>query len=709
MLLETDVMKRWTIAGCLLLGACASSPAPPSLSGALAAAIPQGTTPAERRDIFRAAITLFDGGRPGDSEPLFLSVSGGSAELADYALRYVARIAEARSDPRAAVERWQALATRHPESVWRSEAALALGTASKEAGDLATAERWLEIARSEGKQAAVQAPALWLLSQVAELSGDQASARRLARELRSRHAGSAEAAAARRSAWERRSDWALRTADEAREEVTLLLSEGQAPRALELARLAAERFPADEDLAELLRLEATALGKTGDAEGSVRLLEEMRRRFPRHPAAAKALYRIAMSSWNRDDDDAALALFREYGRTYPKDAEAAAAIYAIARIHQEARNYPMAVAEYERLVRSFPAASLAGEARWRIAWSEYQAGNRAAAARLFGRIGAGNASDRPGALYWRARALGEAGTDDFEVLLGEFPESYYAALAESRLGRPDGSALAETPIILPANAPPTCGVSDPHRVRFEELRAIGLRRFARLELAAFEPRAEGPCDDFLMFTWHEIEGFRQAVARAQRSGGCGVTGGLLRFCYPLGFWETLRGKAAERVLDPYLVLALIRQESLFDPEARSAADAVGLMQILPSTGSRIATEIGYRDFRRESLLDPERNIDLGTAYLRKLLDRYRGNWPRAVAAYNAGEGAVDKWQRRYPDVEDDEFVEAISFRETRSYVKRVLQGRRIYRALYVELASSRDGARIAYLEAAPLSPTGAIE
>src|SRR2546430_6557434 len=89
-----------------------------------------------------------------------------------------------------------------------------------------------------------------------------------------------------------------------------------------------------------------------------------------------------------------------------------------------------------------------------------------------------------------------------------------------------------------------------------------------------------------------------------------------------------------------------------------------------------------------TLVAPADNVALGTAYLRKLLDRYGGNLPRALAAYNAGEAAVDKWQRRYPDVDDDEFVESISYRETRGYVKRVLQNPRIYHALYEPFAAS---------------------
>jgi peptidoglycan lytic transglycosylase len=191
----------------------------------------------------------------------------------------------------------------------------------------------------------------------------------------------------------------------------------------------------------------------------------------------------------------------------------------------------------------------------------------------------------------------------------------------------------------------------------------------------------------------DVGGYRQSVGHALRAGGCSLNAVWLRFCYPLGFRDLVEREAAAHALDPLLVAALIRQESLFDSEARSPADALGLMQILPATGRRLAAESGAEDFSAAELYEPARNVALGTAYLRDLHDRYGGNLPRVLAAYNAGEAAVDKWQRRYPDVEDDEFVESISYRETRGYVKRVLQNRRLYEALYGDGATQTSQTR----------------
>jgi soluble lytic murein transglycosylase len=103
------------------------------------------------------------------------------------------------------------------------------------------------------------------------------------------------------------------------------------------------------------------------------------------------------------------------------------------------------------------------------------------------------------------------------------------------------------------------------------------------------------------------------------------------------------------------------------------------MQLLPATAARVTSAPSVS---ATSLVDPDFNVEAGTAYLRQLLDLYDDNLIMAVAAYNAGENAVEKWRLRYPDLEPDEFVESISFRETRNYVKLVLRNYRTYRRLY---------------------------
>jgi soluble lytic murein transglycosylase len=150
--------------------------------------------------------------------------------------------------------------------------------------------------------------------------------------------------------------------------------------------------------------------------------------------------------------------------------------------------------------------------------------------------------------------------------------------------------------------------------------------------------------------------------------------------YPMAFWPQIRRHTADGAVDPLLVLALMRQESLFDPAARSPADARGLMQLLPSTAERVARSRG--EVPPRSLYDPDAYITLGVAYLGQLLRDYDGDPRKALAAYNGGEPAVAKWTERFGQLEADEFVESITYRETRDYVKKVMGNYRRYQVRY---------------------------
>src|SRR5206468_103833 len=131
-----------------------------------------------------------------------------------------------------------------------------------------------------------------------------------------------------------------------------------------------------------------------------------------------------------------------------------------------------------------------------------------------------------------------------------------------------------------------------------------------------------------------------------------------------------------------LVLAVMRQESAFHPRARSTAAARGLMQIIPSTGRRIAEALGERLFTTQALDSPEISIRFGTWYLGRLLYKFHGNLVAAVAAYNSGPQAVTHWIDVAGGKPSDEFVEEIPFRETRNYVRHVLGNLAVYSALY---------------------------
>jgi soluble lytic murein transglycosylase len=154
--------------------------------------------------------------------------------------------------------------------------------------------------------------------------------------------------------------------------------------------------------------------------------------------------------------------------------------------------------------------------------------------------------------------------------------------------------------------------------------------------------------------------------------------------YPLQNWTDIKYWAAQRDLDPYQVAGLIRQESVFNPRARSGANAHGLMQLLVPTANSMARKYVSKTslVTSTALYNPPLNIELGTAYMRDQFDKF-GRIEYVAVAYNAGPGRVGPWRASLP-MEIDEFVEAIPFRETKGYVQGVIRNSAQYRRLYDE-------------------------
>lgn len=152
---------------------------------------------------------------------------------------------------------------------------------------------------------------------------------------------------------------------------------------------------------------------------------------------------------------------------------------------------------------------------------------------------------------------------------------------------------------------------------------------------------------------------------------------LYELRFPLHHGETIKREAARNAIDPAWVAAEIRAESVFNPKARSGANAMGLMQVLPSTGAATAKSLGLPWGGANSLYDSDTNIMLGTAYLRQMENKY-GTPYVAIAAYNAGPAPTARWQSQRPNYDPDFWIETISYKETREYVARVLAFSVIY-------------------------------
>ncbi|MCI0432195.1 MAG: transglycosylase SLT domain-containing protein, partial [Gemmatimonadetes bacterium] len=389
-----------------------------------------------------------------------------------------------------------------------------------------------------------------------------------------------------------------------------------------------------------------------------RTLLDVARRFPGQPGAAKALYLAGDLDQDDGETDRAAERFRQAIATGADVEEVGLAHMRLANIAWQRGDYAGARDAFENYRARYPNGRRYVQATYWAGLSAARTGDTAAARARFDEVRRIDPFS-----YYGGRAADLVGLTLNDVPLGASPETSSA----------DVEAVARD------------------MARIDLLRDVGWTRAAAWEVERSRER-------FVATT-----GTAYALAEALnarglamtgitigwdlfRRGGGGSNARLLRVIYPLPFRDIIVEEARERGVDPFLAAGLIRQESMFQPEAVSPAGAIGLMQVVPATGQALAGRLGVRRFDDDILKHAEFNVHLGMAYLDDQLAEFDGRLPVVLAAYNAGPHRITRW-RDFPEFADDEtFSERIPFAETRDYVKIVQNNARIYAALYGPIA-----------------------
>ena len=312
----------------------------------------------------------------------------------------------------------------------------------------------------------------------------------------------------------------------------------------------------------------------------------------------------------------------------------------------------------------------------------------------------------PAALYWLGRLAEREQTSAsasayYKVINARFPNYYYADLSNIRLAAlRSGPAPAYVPVVESIPRPSSYFTSaDNDLVPVDELRMrkaqllqdIGITNLAVRELQGVltttrpSKRVINKIVEFYEDAGqyhHAIETLKHEIPDYARLNIAALPQPFWEALFPRAYWKDLKECSHGNGLDPFLVAAVVRQESEFNPNAVSRAHALGLMQLLPANGRKFARELHIPLTATNQLLQPKLNLQLGTFMLRKLLDQHNGNLEYALAAYNAGNGRVENWKTRDTYGDLPEFVESIPFVETRDYVEAVLRNASFYRRLY---------------------------
>jgi soluble lytic murein transglycosylase len=374
---------------------------------------------------------------------------------------------------------------------------------------------------------------------------------------------------------------------------------------------------------------------------------------------------------------------------------------------------PTAAEVFAQYLEKFPRGRYAPRAAWKLGWWRFRQGDNEAAVAIFERAAANfpRSDYRPAWLYWTARAYERLNVLDLAaarhaLVVIDYLNSYYGRLSDEQLRRRDIGAAQRSALLradeLPSTPADPASTSDSSNAtladsglpvtarRIRQLIAAGLYTTAGDEVRhAQRTSGSAPALEATLAWLYQAQGdFRAGINAMKRAypqylseDGRLLPNEALRVIFPLEYWSLIRKHASARGLDPYLVAALVAQESSFDPDVRSSANAYGLMQIVPSTGKRLARSLGIRRFSTRSLTNPETNVRLGTLYFKNLVSQFGGTH-YALASYNAGESKVQRWINERGELPQEEFIDDIPYPETQNYVKKILGTAEDYRRLY---------------------------
>ena len=358
---------------------------------------------------------------------------------------------------------------------------------------------------------------------------------------------------------------------------------------------------------------------------------------------------------------------------------------------------------FGELYEKFPAGPRSERAAWKYGWWSYRKGDHDSAVKTFESAASSfpRSDYRPSYLYWAARAHAKLGHGEvagarFRLVYHDYGSSYYGRLAQRRVERRAGQPEAERAVAASLQPVTSAAPRPPTADRIRLLLANGLydAAIAELRYAQRQWGTSPAIEATIAWAYHQKGELRRAITLMRRAYPQSLTANghslpveMRQVIFPLVYWDLIRKHANTYDLDPYVIAALIAQESTFDPGIRSVANAWGLMQVVPPTGRRLARTLGMRRFSTSTLTNPEANIRLGMLYFSQLVRRFGGTY-YALASYNAGENRVVRWKAERPGLDEDEFIDDIPFPETQNYVKRILGTAEDYRLLY-----GRDGGR----------------
>jgi soluble lytic murein transglycosylase len=434
---------------------------------------------------------------------------------------------------------------------------------------------------------------------------------------------------------------------------------------------------------------------------ALEVLQRHAKSYPNSPYRASELFYLARSAYLRDYDDLAMSTIEQLNREFGSSIHSANGLKLLGTLHLD-RGRPLeSAAAFERWHQRVIGGKDETEAIW-LTGRSYWAGkdfDRAMSAFLTLARFEKRSDYHSVALYWASRAAFAAGqtsrADSLQqVLLATYPYSYYTVVSQQQ-ALPDSLWIRHD--LKTVSLDSLWNKGGDHAKKFALLCAMRLPELALKEWEKARDEMGGsPGINWWKAQLHLWTGDRLAAWRV-------VNGNLksyittegerpfdfYRVVYPLDFDPQIIELADGYHLDPYFIFALICQESHYEETIVSGAGAIGLMQLMPETARIQAKKMG-KAFNTADLYQAEDNLEIGIAHVADLFNRFSGDSVLVLCAYNAGSSAAQAWFEEFGNMERDEFIENIPYRETRLFVKNILEHAAAYRRLYPDAVCTRQ-------------------
>ncbi|MFH1875032.1 MAG: transglycosylase SLT domain-containing protein [Pseudomonadota bacterium] len=708
---EADIRSHQTLgAAFLLIGTSAVQAVEDILKGVKKVSKQAKYLTDDERD-FLFAYANYKIGKYQDANKGFLKLQRKKIPIKDYLLFYQADIALNKNDYKDAYEFLVELLKDYPESVLANQARIMMGQVLAELGSYEQARTFLEYpVRTEYNLinlnvSEVFSAKLYLIKTYIKQNNQQEALIRLKSLALSvaSHDQLVElsklAKSLPNSSRNQFQDWVaspgVRCAI-----AESLLDNSQYNEVIEQVKPVAANYPVNSELGfKARRLTARSVYRVHKYQEAIDLTKELLSSGQNHGLRLALLRQLARSYERTDAYDKSIEIWKKIIHEYPNSRSAVLnARFSIAQLLVDDSRYVEAIQAWKKVLNLESSGRQRTRALWYLAWCYYQTKDYESAIKRFDYLLQHKSMSRrieDRLLYWKARSyenMGDvaAARKIYNQVLAEYPLGYYAFLTQQRLGKNQVQGQMEKANWRPGKLSyKQLDLSDHLRraIFFDRLKLYAeaareieaaivdnnnsSKRFIlwlasrnqahylayRIVLKEFAPilRSFPQTSDFDLFVWHQS--------------------------YPQAYQAIVQRFVGQN-LDPDLVYSLMRAESTYQPEVVSAAGAIGLMQLMPTTAKRMSDELGETKFDVHDLYKPAKNIEYGITYLKKLYDLFPDNTAAVLASYNAGEEAVARWLNhgQYDDIE--EFIEEIPYDQTNQYVKKVLRFYWLMKMLY---------------------------